>query len=583
MNRLPRIAVHGPAILVLLLGPSAAATGFTYQGQIKQDGVPLNATVDMSFVMFHRIDTNTSIFPVVDRPAVQVVNGLFQVELDFGDGAFNGSTRYLEISVRVPPAVEFVTLTPRQSLTAAPFAIFALSAPGDGTGGGTLNDAYNFGGAGAGREIVANAGGVYVSGADGIQSDGGLFAPPVKIARADGNLDVEVRRTLNLSGDPPDPVTVGGTLRRGTVLSPIEDWAYLRVAPIGHALRRKIGTSLAFDVEGAVNSAGIWISQMFLNADGNLGVGTVIPVTKLHVDGGSDAQLGQGGYVTVGSFNSANLVLDNNEIMARNAGFISTLFLNNDGGDILMLRDAGVGDVGIGTSNPKGKLHVAGDYYGLGHVWLHAFEGDGESGTAYIQARDTSSTSNVDLRLRTKAGSTLREAVTIKSTGRVGIGTTAPAQLLHVAGTARVDVLQITGGADLSEGFSVHAERVEPGMVVCIDPQRPGQLVPCREAYDRKVAGIVSGAGGVATGMVMGHSGTLADGEHPVALSGRVYCLADASKGAISPGDLLTTSSVPGHAMKVQDYDRGQGAIMGKAMTALDAGTGLVLVLVSLQ
>jgi hypothetical protein len=83
--------------------------------------------------------------------------------------------------------------------------------------------------------------------------------------------------------------------------------------------------------------------------------------------------------------------------------------------------------------------------------------------------------------------------------------------------------------------------------------------------------------------MIMGQSGTVADGEFPVALTGRVYCWADASGGSIRPGDLLTTSDIPGHAMKVQDYTKAQGAVIGKAMSALDEGQGLILVLVSLQ
>jgi hypothetical protein len=103
------------------------------------------------------------------------------------------------------------------------------------------------------------------------------------------------------------------------------------------------------------------------------------------------------------------------------------------------------------------------------------------------------------------------------------------------------------------------------------------------KAYDRCVAGIISGAGGINPGMIMGQSGSLADGEFPVALTGRVYCWADASSGPIRPGDLLTSSDLPGHAMKVVDYTRAQGAVIGKAMSALDEGQGLVLVLVSLQ
>jgi hypothetical protein len=66
-------------------------------------------------------------------------------------------------------------------------------------------------------------------------------------------------------------------------------------------------------------------------------------------------------------------------------------------------------------------------------------------------------------------------------------------------------------------------------------------------------------------------------------LTGRVYCLVDASTGAIEPGDLITTSATPGYGMRVTDHARAQGAIIGKAMTGQASGKGLVLVLVSLQ
>ena len=141
------------------------------------------------------------------------------------------------------------------------------------------------------------------------------------------------------------------------------------------------------------------------------------------------------------------------------------------------------------------------------------------------------------------------------------------------------------GDLDL-EGLEldVVGEDVRPGMVVVIDPVQPGRLRVASTAYDRKVAGIIAGAGGVKTGMMMKQRDSIADGRHPVALTGRVYCLADASGAAIEPGDLLVTSATPGHAMKVTDWARSQGAILGKAMTGLERGKkGLVLVLVSLQ
>jgi hypothetical protein len=160
---------------------------------------------------------------------------------------------------------------------------------------------------------------------------------------------------------------------------------------------------------------------------------------------------------------------------------------------------------------------------------------------------------------------------------------------VQVVGSGRVitPVLQITGGADLSEQFKVKSADADsspaPGLVVSIDPQSHGNLRISSRAYDRKVAGILSGAGGVNPGMLMSQQGTEVDGSSPVALTGRVYCRADASNGAIEPGDLLTTSDTPGHAMKVTDHTKAQGAVLGKAMTGLGEGRGLVLVLVTLQ
>ena len=146
-------------------------------------------------------------------------------------------------------------------------------------------------------------------------------------------------------------------------------------------------------------------------------------------------------------------------------------------------------------------------------------------------------------------------------------------------------VLTITGGSDLSENFDVNAaqDELQSGMIVSIDPKNPGALVLARTAYDPTVAGVVSGAGGVKTGMLMSQAGTKADGKHPVALTGRVYCHVDASFGAIQPGDRITTSTTPGHGMKATDRARASGSIIGKAMTGLSTGKGLVLVLVNLQ
>ncbi len=173
-----------------------------------------------------------------------------------------------------------------------------------------------------------------------------------------------------------------------------------------------------------------------------------------------------------------------------------------------------------------------------------------------------------------------------------GIGTTARMTLssagaLTVGGEITANVVTILGGSDVAEPYEVaNAGEVapKPGFVVSIDPAQVGQMRVAAHAYDKTVAGILSGANGIAPGITLRQKGTVADGTHPVASIGRVWCWCDAdANGPIEAGDMLTTSDTPGHAMRVTDSAPANGATIGKAMSALPAGKGLVLVLVSLK
>jgi hypothetical protein len=305
-----------------------------------------------------------------------------------------------------------------------------------------------------------------------------------------------------------------------------------------------------------------------IGGDSRLGIGIANPEAKLHI-------VMPSGFPTPSTVRG--LVIDDNSMNSGNQ-----LEIRDDAGNARMVVDGG-GRVGIGTGDPNSQaglelkakdLHMNDDG---GSAAIHFTTGGLIAHTIYNNSFD-------DLRIHPQ--NSLR-GITITQTGNVGINDPSPQAALDVNGRTKTDVLEITAGSDLSERFDIRTERSgllpTPGMVVSIDPENPGSLKISSQSYDTKVAGILSGAGGVNPGMIMGQENSMADGAIPVALTGRVYCCADASDGAIRPGDLLTTSATPGHAMKVHDYPKAQGAIIGKAMTGLDQGQGFVLVLVTLQ
>lgn len=149
---------------------------------------------------------------------------------------------------------------------------------------------------------------------------------------------------------------------------------------------------------------------------------------------------------------------------------------------------------------------------------------------------------------------------------------------IHISGQAGDVILT---NADAAEDFDVvDAESVEPGSVLVIDDQ--SHLAISTMEYDRRVAGVVSGAGQYKPGIVLDRQGSRTD-RLPVALMGKVFVNADASRHPIAVGDLLTTSATPGYAMKATDSVRSFGAVIGKALGSLQTGTGQVPILVSLQ
>ncbi len=150
---------------------------------------------------------------------------------------------------------------------------------------------------------------------------------------------------------------------------------------------------------------------------------------------------------------------------------------------------------------------------------------------------------------------------------------------IHLDGGSGDIVLK---NADCAEEFDcTDREAPPPGSVVVL--RDDGGVGVSERAYDTRVAGVVSGAGGYRPAIVLGAGRARSSSRVRVALTGRVACRVDAAQRPVRVGDLLTTSSRRGHAMVAESGARAVGSVVGKAMGSLPDGTGLVPMLVMLR
>ncbi len=242
---------------------------------------------------------------------------------------------------------------------------------------------------------------------------------------------------------------------------------------------------------------------------------------------------------------------------------------------------AGVNDHGGNGLYGRGRTGVAGEGQGGNGVYGVSDTEDGVIGVGRIAAKagvaGVNDNGGNGVYARGHNG-ILAEALTNPAGGMAGI----------FRGDVEVTGDLILTGGDVAEEFDVSEQmgspaEVGPGTVVVLDGS--GSLAPCAHDYDTGVAGAVAGAGDRAPALVLDrHPRGESQGARrsAVAVTGKVWCRADASSRPIRVGNLLTTSSTPGHAMAAVDRDAAFGAVLGKALTPLDSGTGLVLVLVGL-
>jgi hypothetical protein len=460
---------------------------------------------------------------------VTVKSGVFSALLTADTaGLFNGASLWLQVQVGSDPA-----MTPRQQIGSVPFALKANSVPDASIGNGQLASDTGSLNKVSGGAVTSSGGNVGI----------GTSSPGARLELMNGGL--RLNNTTDSKKWELNYVTVGH---------------YFYIDEFGAARRLVIANG------------------------GNVGIGTSAPAAPLHIS----SPVGFPATALVSSSNTSGtwLQLANTSAGGRGWSLVSTGPGNGEGAGNLLWYDHGgsggrmlltsTGWLGVNNTAPVQTLDVNGG--------LNVRGGVIQSGGGAAIA------STADLGLYSQQSGNWERFVT--NDGEFhwfsdGGGGTNPIMSLTPSGELTANVVTVLGGSDVAEPYHVAEDggvKPVPGMVVVMDSEHVGQMKVASRAYDPTVGGILSGANGVKPGLTLRQKGTIADGELPVASVGRVWCCADAdADGPITTGTLLTTSDTPGYAMRVGDYNRANGCIIGKAMSGLASGKGLVLVLVSLK
>jgi len=620
----------------------AQGTAFTYQGQLTNGTNPVTGLYTFKFDTFPTSTGGAAIGGPVTNTAVPVTNGLFTTIIDFGANVFTGPTNWLHIQVTTNGGTVFSSLLPRQELTPTPYAIYAETANAAGLSGTVPASALNLSGVNGSGLTSLNASQL----TSGTVPDASLAAD-VALTDANqtftgvnkfntgtnnGRLLVTGSTGIDTSLFTGLGFQYYGSSGEGAIMSSFNDgFASLgfytkqgsgspiakqmlidrfgnvaidqqnandgvfnngTTSGVGLSFGAGSGEGIASERQAGANQNGLdfytsYTPRMSINNNGFVGIGRPAAVDANELFGlyGPVTNTWRGMFIEtlVGGrpFYGYSESGSSDCWTEQNGQQNNTWELFNNG---YWLSVTTGGDVGIGTVTPSSALEVAN-----GSVTLDGSPLLLEPASAGFFANDgvQFGTSFTTFGINSEDGPYVA--------GYYGgaLGALAPNIIalswdsggdVWVSNNLSTATLTIRGGADLAEPFNISSSQgeVSEGAVVVIDEQNPGHLKLSDSAYDTHVAGVVSGANGINPGIQMHQQGILEGGKN-VALTGRVYVRADASNGAIRPGDMLTTSSIPGDAMKVTDHARAVGAILGKAMTGLSEGKGMVLVLVTLQ
>lgn len=534
---------QGPAPETDVSTLAVLGTAFTYQGRLTDGGSPADGPYDLRFRLYDAASDGAQVGSTVTRGDVGVREGLFTVALDFGD-VFDGTAMWMEVAVRPGSSTDaYAPLAPRQTLTAAPYALYAANVDAHNHWGQTWT------GDGTGLTLSGGTVGVEASG-----SDQGVLG---ESDSTDG---------LGVYGSATaDSGTTYGVYGRS-------DSTHGR-GVLGYASAtsgRTIGVS-----GWSTSTEGI----------GVLGYAGATSGDTFGLYGRSESTAGRGVYGEAGATGGATKG-------------VHGLSLSPDGrgvyGEATATSGPAWGVVGQSDSTEGGGV------YGSGAIGVYAAGHGGTKDKAALQAENGNPSTGMAAYIHN--GSNYHTAhfanygaggvLFLQNNGNAaGAGGGDFITAVNHDGSDQQFRVESSGEAFSDGGWSGHADFAEliateddpaayqPGDVLVISVRADRSAALSSEPYSTLVLGVYSQEPGF-VGSLHPMEGQRND-EIPAALVGIVPCKVSAENGPIRRGDLLVTSSTPGHAMRADDAPA--GTILGKALERLEEGTGIIQVLVTLQ
>jgi hypothetical protein len=468
----------------------SAGTSFTYQGQIKQNNVPINGNADLRITIWDD-DIGGGDFGTSTHSNLPVSNGIVTVTLNSGR-MWWGDARWLQIEVRFPAGSgNFTSLSPRQPVLAVPYAM------------GFVPEAY----------------------VTGASSDAIL-----RLENSDPN------------GEALEAVSGG----RAIVAS----------SSVSNGVEAYSNSPTACGVRGQNDGGGLGVSGRVTN--GGIAVA------------GSGGQSGLAGFFTEG-----DVLLGPNSTLRVGSGHVEVLSGNQSfGATTRQMINLWNTTYGIGV---QPYTHYSRADVGAGFAWYqggqHVDIGGDPGGGTMLMLLDNNG------RIFNRNGITAHGANTPSPLVVTGVNVGDTEFRVSDVGEVFADGTFHAGGADFAELLPAE-EGLEPGDALVIG--HDGKLAKSNETYQTSVVGVYS----TQPGVLGGSNDVSHEGKVPLAVVGVVPVKVTDENGAIAPGDLLTTSSMPGVAMKASpEITSGgrtsypSGSIIGKALSGLETGQGTIQVL----